>query len=137
LKLVNKVSASELEIFLKSYLDKLILPKIIGLSGPLGAGKTTIAKEIIKYFGSTEVVTSPTFNIVKQYSVGDLQIYHIDLYRLGSWSEFLDLDLPLDSDNSLFIIEWINLIPNLNQLDMDIIEITIEDELTRNIKIYD
>ena len=115
----------------------MILPKIIGLSGPLGAGKTTIAKEIIKYFGSTEVVTSPTFNIVKQYSVGDLQIYHIDLYRLGSWSEFLDLDLPLDSDNSLFIIEWINLIPNLNQLDMDIIDITIEDELTRNIKIYD
>jgi len=135
--LVNKVSESELEIFLKSYLDKLILPKIIGLSGPLGAGKTTIAKEIIKYFGSTEVVTSPTFNIVKQYTVEDLQIYHIDLYRLGSWSEFLDLDLPLDSDNSLFIIEWINLIPNLNQLDMDIIDITIEDELTRNIKIYD
>ena len=135
--MVNKVSESELEIFLKSYLDKLILPKIIGLSGPLGAGKTTIAKEIIKYFGSTEVVTSPTFNIVKQYSVGDLQIYHIDLYRLGSWSEFLDLDLPLDSDNSLFIIEWINLIPNLNQLDMDIIDITIEDELTRIIKIYD
>lgn len=135
--MVNKVSESEMEIFLKSYLDKLILPKIIGLSGPLGAGKTTIAKEIIKYFGSTEVVTSPTFNIVKQYSVGDLQIYHIDLYRLGSWSEFLDLDLPLDSDNSLFIIEWINLIPNLNQLDMDIIDITIEDELTRNIKIYD
>ena len=135
--MVNKVSESELEIFLKSYLDKLILPKIIGLSGPLGAGKTTIAKEIIKYFGSTEVVTSPTFNIVKQYSVGDLQIYHIDLYRLGSWSEFLDLDLPLDSDNSLFIIEWINLIPNLNQLGMDIIDITIEDELTRNIKIYD
>jgi len=135
--LVNKVSESELEIFLKSYLDKLILPKIIGLSGPLGAGKTTIAKEIIKYFGSIEVVTSPTFNIVKQYTVEDLQIYHIDLYRLGSWSEFLDLDLPLDSDNSLFIIEWINLIPNLNQLDMDIINITIEDELTRNIKIYD
>ena len=135
--MVNKVSESELGIFLKSYLDKLNLPKIIGLSGPLGAGKTTIAKEIIKYFGSTEVVTSPTFNIVKQYSVGDLQIYHIDLYRLGSWSEFLDLDLPLDSDNSLFIIEWINLIPNLNQLDMDIIDITIEDELTRNIKIYD
>ena len=135
--MVNKVSESELEIFLKSYLDKLILPKIIGLSGPLGAGKTTIAKEIIKYFGSTEVVTSPTFNIVKQYSVGDLQIYHIDLYRLGSWSEFLDLDLPLDSDNSLFIIEWINLIPNLKQLDMDIIDITIEDELTRNINIYD
>lgn len=135
--MVNKVSESELEVFLKSYLDKLTLPKIIGLSGPLGAGKTTIAKQIIKYYGSTEVVTSPTFNIVKQYSVGDLQIYHIDLYRLGSWSEFLDLDLPLDSDNSLFIIEWINLIPNLNQLDMDIIEITIEDELTRNIKIYD
>ena len=135
--MVKKVSESELEIFLKSYLDKLILPKIIGLSGPLGAGKTTIAKEIIKYFGSTEVVTSPTFNIVKQYTVEDLQIYHIDLYRLGSWSEFLDLDLPLDSDNSLFIIEWINLIPNLNQLDMDIIDITIEDELTRNIKIYD
>ena len=87
--MVNKVSESELEIFLKSYLDKLILPKIIGLSGPLGAGKTTIAKEIIKYFGSTEVVTSPTFNIVKQYSVGDLQIYHIDLYVWEAGLSFL------------------------------------------------
>ena len=81
------------------------------LSGFLGAGKTTIAKKVIEYFGCEEVVTSPTFNIVKNYKVKEIEIYHVDLYRLSSWAEFIDLDLPLNSENCLIIIEWINLIP--------------------------
>ena len=81
------------------------------------------------------VVTSPTFNIVKNYKVKEIDIYHVDLYRLSSWAEFIDLDLPLNSENCLVIIEWINLIPEKNNLNMDIFEIEIIDEQTRKITI--
>ena len=76
------VKEEDLDSFLDDYLKGIILPKIIGLSGPLGAGKTTVAKKIIKFFGGNEVVTSPTFNIVKSYEVGEIKIFHVDLYSL-------------------------------------------------------
>ena len=131
----NLVKEEDLDIFLDDYFKTLHLPKTIGLSGPLGAGKTTIAKKVIEYFGCEEVVTSPTFNIVKNYKVKEIDIYHVDLYRLSSWAEFIDLDLPLNSENCLIIIEWINLIPEKNNLNMDIFEIEIIDEQTRKITI--
>ena len=131
----NLVKEEELDLFLGDYFKTLHLPKTIGLSGPLGAGKTTIAKKVIEYFGCEEVVTSPTFNIVKNYKVKEIDIYHVDLYRLSSLAEFIDLDLPLNSENCLVIIEWINLIPEKNNLNMDIFEIEIIDEQTRKITI--
>ena len=129
----NLIKEDDLDSFLESYLKSLILPKIIGLSGPLGAGKTTIAKKIIKFFGCNVVVTSPTFNIVKNYEVGEIKIFHVDLYRLGSWSEFIDLDLPLNEENTLVVIEWANLMGEANIPIMDLIEINIVDEHTREI----
>ena len=49
----NLIKEDDLDSFLESYLKSLILPKIIGLSGPLGAGKTTIAKAMVEEIGST------------------------------------------------------------------------------------
>ena len=121
----NLIKEDDLDNFLDSYLKSLILPKIIGLTGPLGAGKTTIAKKIVKFFGCNDVVTSPTFNIVKKYEVGEIKIFHVDLYRLGSWSEFIDLDLPLNEENTLVIIEWANLMAEANIPKMDLIEIDL------------
>jgi tRNA threonylcarbamoyladenosine biosynthesis protein TsaE len=127
------VKEEDLDSFLDQYLKGIILPKIIGLSGPLGAGKTTIAKKIIKFFGCNEVVTSPTFNIVKNYEVGEIKIFHVDLYRLNSWSEFIDLDLPLSEENTLVIIEWANLMTESNIPHMDLIKIEIADYEQREI----
>ena len=127
------VKEEDLDSFLDQYLKGIILPKIIGLSGPLGAGKTTIAKKIIKFFGCSEVVTSPTFNIVKNYKVGEIKIFHVDLYRLNSWSEFIDLDLPLSEDNTLVLIEWANLMTESNIPHMDLIKIEIVDHEKREI----
>ena len=125
----------DLDKFLDDYLKGIILPKIIGLSGPLGAGKTTIAKKIIKFFGCNDVVTSPTFNIVKNYEVGDIKIFHVDLYRLSSWSEFIDLDLPLSKENTLVLIEWASLMTDSYIPNMDLIKIEIVDYDTRKISI--
>ena len=66
------VKEEDLDSFLDHYLKGIILPKIIGLSGPLGAGKTTIAKKIRKVFGCNELVTSSTFNSVKNYVLGEI-----------------------------------------------------------------
>ncbi len=129
------VTEDGLDKFLDKYLKSIYLPKVIGLSGLLGAGKTTIAKKIIKFFGCDEIVTSPTFNIVRTYIVNDIEIYHVDLYRLNSWSEFLDLDLPLNKSNTLFLIEWIDILPEKSMKNIDLIKIEIVDQTTRKIYI--
>ena len=60
----NQVNLENLDDFISKNINLNKLPKVIGLSGELGAGKTTIIKSIIKYLGCDEIVTSPTFNIV-------------------------------------------------------------------------
>ena len=55
------------------------------------------------------------------------------MYRLGSWSEFIDLDFPLNEENTLVVIEWANLMGEANIPIMDLIEINIVDEHTREI----
>ena len=61
--------------------------KIIFLKGDLGTGKTTLVKEILKVYGLSESVTSPTFTIVEPYLIGNKKIYHMDLYRIESRKE--------------------------------------------------
>lgn len=83
--------------------------EILGLIGPLGAGKTYFIKGIAKGAGAVGdgvVVNSPTFVIVNEYK-GKVDIYHIDAYRLNSIKEFEmtgfdDLCLP----SSVVVIEW-------------------------------
>ncbi|MDA0770525.1 MAG: tRNA (adenosine(37)-N6)-threonylcarbamoyltransferase complex ATPase subunit type 1 TsaE [Chloroflexi bacterium] len=76
------------------------------LVGDLGAGKTCLTQGILFGLGSDEFARSPTFVLVSQYS-GRLTMYHMDLYRLNSFSEVLDLGL----DEYLFgdgvsVVEW-------------------------------
>ena len=59
--------------------------------------------------------------------------FHVDLYRLNSWSEFIDLDLPLSEDNTLVLIEWASLMMEANIPNMDLIKIEIVDHEKREI----
>ena len=127
------INESELDSFTNEYLLDLAIPSVVGFQGSLGAGKTTIIKNIIKNLGIEETVTSPTFNIVKSYKKDDLEVYHVDLYRISSIHEFYDLDLPLFKENTLFFIEWSDLLPTANLDNWRLIKIEVVDEKTRKI----
>jgi len=82
--------------------------KVWLIKGEMGAGKTTLVREIVNELGVTAVVSSPTFSIVNQY--GDEEgrmVYHFDLYRLKNESEAFDIGLDeyLNSGNRC-LIEW-------------------------------
>ena len=128
-----EITEEQLGSFTKEYLLDLPVPSVVGFQGSLGAGKTTIIKKIIENLGIKEVVTSPTFNIVRNYKNEDLDVYHVDLYRISSIHEFNDLDLPLFKEDTLFFIEWSDLLPVANLDNWRLIKIEVIDEDTRKI----
>jgi tRNA threonylcarbamoyladenosine biosynthesis protein TsaE len=83
--------------------------RVITFTGPLGAGKTTLVKELLKQYGVTDVVTSPTFTYVNLYENNQGQrFYHFDLYRIETLDQFLEagFDEYLNQPNALVFIEW-------------------------------
>jgi tRNA threonylcarbamoyladenosine biosynthesis protein TsaE len=81
---------------------------LVVLSGPLGAGKTTLAQGIGAGLGVRGRVTSPTFVIARLHpSLGTgPDLVHADAYRLGSRAEVDDLDLDADLATSVTVVEW-------------------------------
>ena len=84
---------------------------IFCMSGDLGAGKTTMTKGIAKGLNIDDIITSPTFTIMKSYN-GRLPLYHLDCYRLEGLNQDLGFEEYLE-DNGLAIIEWSENIKNL------------------------
>jgi len=81
---------------------------LVVLSGPLGAGKTTLAQGIGSGLGVRGQVTSPTFVIARVHpslSAGP-DLVHADAYRLGSRAEVDDLDLDADLATAVTVVEW-------------------------------
>lgn len=79
---------------------------LVLLSGPLGAGKTTLAQGIGAGLGVTGPVVSPTFVIARIYRGGRLPMVHVDAYRLGGVDEVDDLDLDASVADSVTVVEW-------------------------------
>ena len=91
------------------------LKKIITLHAEMGAGKTTLIKELVKELGVKDNSSSPTFSLVNEYQTSEGEIvYHFDLYRLNSEEEGYDMGLDeyFYSDDWCFI-EWPEKTPNL------------------------
>jgi len=108
---------------------------IISLRGPLGSGKTVIAKGIASALNIEEPITSPTFTIIQEYD-GRIPLVHMDLYRIESIEEFelLGAEELLFSTN-VTIIEWSKLIDNLLPENTIFVEILIMEDSSRSIKI--
>ena len=103
---------------------------VICLIGDLGSGKTVFVKAFANALGIEESITSPTFNIIKEYNNGELPLYHMDVYRLDDVKEDLGIEDYFEK-NGVTIIEWADMIKDRlpeNRLD---IKFRIVDENTR------
>jgi tRNA threonylcarbamoyladenosine biosynthesis protein TsaE len=81
---------------------------VILLDGDLGAGKTTFTQGLAQALGVTDPVTSPTFTLVHTFRTSaGFDLVHVDVYRLETESEIVDLALPeLVDDNAVAVVEW-------------------------------
>ena len=103
---------------------------VICLNGELGSGKTVFVKGFASSLGITDVITSPTFNLVKEYNTGELPLYHMDVYRLDEKSDKSEL-VDYYDNQGVTIIEWAELMNNsLPEKRLDIY-FKIVDENTR------
>lgn len=88
----------------------LVAGDLVVLAGPLGAGKTVLARGIGAGLGVTGPVTSPTFVIAREHQPGPggrgIPLVHVDAYRLGGMSELDDLDLDTDLVDAVLVVEW-------------------------------
>ena len=83
---------------------------VVVLSGPLGAGKTVLARGIGAGLGVRGPVTSPTFVIAREHPTlpggRGVPLVHVDAYRLGGVAELDDLDLDTSLDDAVTVVEW-------------------------------
>jgi tRNA threonylcarbamoyladenosine biosynthesis protein TsaE len=79
---------------------------LVVVSGPLGAGKTTLTQGIGAGLGVTGPVVSPTFVIARVHRGGRVPLVHADAYRLASIEEVDDLDLDASVEESVTVVEW-------------------------------
>ncbi len=88
---------------------------IILFEGPMGAGKTTLIKEVCQQLGVKDNVSSPTFALVNEYAAANRKlIYHFDFYRINEEREALDIGaLEYFDSGNICLIEWPSMIPNL------------------------
>jgi tRNA threonylcarbamoyladenosine biosynthesis protein TsaE len=79
---------------------------VIILTGELGAGKTTLAQGVAHGLGITEPVTSPTFVLSKHYRASPLDLIHLDVYRILTADDLLDLWSEADARSAVTLVEW-------------------------------
>ena len=130
-----KYTQSEIDTVAKKIIQSAN-SKTIAFYAPMGAGKTTLIKAILKELGSIDKVSSPTFGLVNEYNDtrNEVLAYHFDFYRLEDETEALDMgfDDYLYADKWIFM-EWPEKIPNLLPDTAQRITIEILDTTTRQI----
>ena len=102
--------------------------KVFAFYGKMGAGKTTFIKALCEVLGVKDVITSPTFAIINEYTDGnDNPIYHFDFYRIKKLEEVYDMGYEdyFYSGNPC-LLEWPELVEDV--LPENVIKVTIEEQ---------
>ena len=120
-------------------IKKILLPgDVVFLHGEIGVGKTTFARLLINNYESEKKlkkseVLSPTFNIVFEYDIKEFTIKHFDLYRLKNERDIQNVGLYENSEHSIILIEWPELIKKKPSNRIDIFFEYMEDMNERSL----
>lgn len=111
-------------------------PTVFALQGELGAGKTQFTKGLARKLGVQEIITSPTFNIIKEYPFDNRCLYHIDTWRLGEEKDLVELGFnQMIKKNNIIVIEWPQKVKNmLMQMAKNILLIWVDIEIVSQTK---
>lgn len=95
---------------------------VIWLSGDLGAGKTTLARGLLRALGHEGNVKSPTYTLIEPYTVSRISLYHFDFYRFTNPDEFLDAGLEeYFHGDGVCLVEWADkALPYVPRPDLEI-----------------
>ena len=120
-------------------IKKILFPgDVVFLHGEIGVGKTTFARLLINNYESEKKlkkseVLSPTFNIVFEYDIKEFTIKHFDLYRLKNERDIQNIGLYENSEHSIILIEWPELIKKKPSNRIDIFFEYMEDMNERSL----
>lgn len=112
----------------RQFISGMGAARVFAFYGKMGAGKTTFIKAVCEELGVDDVITSPTFAIVNEYTSATLgdTIYHFDFYRIKKLDEVYDMGYEeYFYGGGLCFIEWPELIESL--LPEDAVKVTIEE----------
>ena len=127
MRTIHITSQDELPDVARAVIRSLGRRTVVAFRGGMGAGKTTLIREIVAALGSADTVTSPTFAIVNQYKgKGGCRIHHFDFYRIKKLEEVYDMGYEdYFYSGALCFIEWPELVEEL--LPGNTIKVTIEE----------
>ena len=108
---------------------------VVCFEGPLGAGKSTLARGLIKALSGARDIPSPTFTLVETYNVDAGDLWHFDLYRLEKQSDVWELGFEDALESGISLIEWPGKIEGIIPADALRLSIDVQPEAVRRLRI--
>ena len=140
-----EASLSELAVVANMFVDKLpalpgVRAHLLGLSGELGAGKTTFVQMVAERLGVEDAVTSPTFTILKSYNILHpvfKRLVHVDAYRLTpEEADTIDWQRYVSDPENLILVEWPENLKGFPK-DAQRLSLTVASEHTRHVELHE
>ena len=136
MRTIHITSQDELPDVARAVIRSLGRRTVVAFRGGMGAGKTTLIREIVAALGSADTVTSPTFAIVNQYKAGKERIHHFDFYRIDDQREAYDFGYEeYFYSGDLCLVEWPEKIEQLLPDNTMNVRITADSDTARTFEI--
>ncbi|BBL07171.1 MULTISPECIES: tRNA (adenosine(37)-N6)-threonylcarbamoyltransferase complex ATPase subunit type 1 TsaE [Alistipes] len=136
MRTIHITSQDELPDVARAVIRSLGRRTVVAFRGGMGAGKTTLIREIVAALGSADTVTSPTFAIVNQYKAGKERIHHFDFYRIDDQREAYDFGYEeYFYSGDLCLVEWPEKIEQLLPENTMNVRITADSDTARTFEI--
>ena len=132
--IIQSASPSDTEAFGAAFGQRLDRALCVSLVGPLGSGKSVLARGVCVGLGVAELVVSPSFILCEEYD-GRIPVIHLDLYRLDHESEILELGVFDRLDDAVILAEWGDRSSYLTDTADVVIRLDVTGDRTRTIRV--